>query len=67
MSISLLREVTEKVLPPRVLLVDRPLGYPLGAPHQPDEQHEIIEAALSVLESRDPLPLLVEFLAPSRT
>jgi D-proline reductase (dithiol) PrdB len=65
-SISLLREVTQKVAPPRVLFVDRPLGYPLGTPHMADEQHEIIAAALKVLESTDPLPLFVEFASPAR-
>jgi len=31
-SITLLREVTARVKPPRALVVDRPLGYPLGEP-----------------------------------
>lgn len=57
-SISLLREVTEKVQPPRALFVDRPLGYPLGAPHCPELQRRIILAALELLESKAPLPVL---------
>ena len=28
-SVTLLREVTERVGPPRALFVDRPFGYPL--------------------------------------
>lgn len=57
-SISLLREVTEKVQPPRALFVDRPLGYPLGEPHRPELQSRIILAALELLESEAPLPVL---------
>lgn len=48
-SISLLREVTERVSPPRALLVDRPLGYPLGAPLDAALQKRIIMAALELL------------------
>ena len=52
-SISLLPEVTERVAPPRFLVVDHPLGYPLGAPNDPEGQQTIIRAALSML-SREP-------------
>lgn len=48
-SISLLAEITRRVRPPRVLLVDRPLGYPLGQPHNPALQKRILKAALSLL------------------
>lgn len=54
-SISLLREVTEKVKPPRVLFVDRPLGFPLGFPGQPETQREILQQALALL-AEQPLP-----------
>ena len=50
-SISLLPEVTEKVAPPRVLFVDRPLGYPLGEPNQPEVQKEIMLKAFSLLSA----------------
>lgn len=59
-SISLLREVARILRPPRALFVDRPLGYPLGAPNDPDLQHRIIAAALSLLERID-VPVLEEF------
>ncbi|MCW5964695.1 MAG: hypothetical protein KIT83_11705 [Bryobacterales bacterium] len=48
-SISLLREVTEKVDPPRVLYVDRPLGFPLGEPGNPGVQRAILIQALELL------------------
>lgn len=64
-SISLLREVTEKVRPPRSLFVDLPLGYPLGRPHDAEMQREILMAALQLLESDQPLPILEEFHMPA--
>ncbi|TAM79708.1 MAG: hypothetical protein EPN47_18095 [Acidobacteria bacterium] len=60
-SISLLREVTERVRPPRALVVDRPLGYPLGAPHDIDLQKRIVMAALELLAHPVQEPLLVDF------
>ena len=60
-SISLLKEVTEKVKPPRALFVDLPLGFPLGRPNDPARQKEIITAALQLLESEEPLPIIRDF------
>lgn len=60
-SISLLREVTEKVDPPRVLYVDRPLGYPLGEPDNPQLQTQILQQALALLHE-DTLPARRDFL-----
>jgi hypothetical protein len=48
-SITLLTEVTERVAPPRALPVDRPLGYPLGEPNNPELQKRIILDALALL------------------
>lgn len=59
-SISLLREVTEVIRPPRALFVPYRLGYPLGAPNDPSLQHQIIAAALSLL-SRTDVPVLEGF------
>ena len=53
-------EITRKTSPPRALFVDRPLGYPLGEPDNPELQHRIIQAALSLLyEVR--LPIVATF------
>jgi hypothetical protein len=60
-SISLLREVTERVKPPRTLVVDRPLGYPLGAPHEIDLQKRIMMASIELLLRPVEEPLLVDF------
>lgn len=60
-SISLLREVTERVAPPRALVVDRPLGFPLGAPGDPEIQTRIVMAALELLSVAVDRPLVREF------
>jgi hypothetical protein len=59
-SISLLREVTEVIKPPRALFVPFLMGYPLGAPNDPGLQHLVIAAALALLERND-VPVLEEF------
>ncbi|MBI3682609.1 MAG: hypothetical protein HY235_19705 [Acidobacteria bacterium] len=60
-SISLLLEVTRRVEPPRVLSVDRPLGYPLGEAHNPELQRTIMLAALDLLPRPVSDTLIVPF------
>jgi hypothetical protein len=60
-SISLFRFVTERVRPPRALCVPFPLGYPLGAPHNPEMQRTVLRAALRLLESLDSVPIIRDF------
>jgi D-proline reductase (dithiol) PrdB len=60
-SISLLMEITRQVEPPRVLVVDRPLGFPLGGPNHPDLQKRIMLAALGLLSQPVDRPCIVEF------
>jgi hypothetical protein len=60
-SITLLREVTERVRPPRALVVDRPLGYPLGKPGDASLQKQIMLSALELLPRAVNEPLLAEF------
>ncbi len=61
-SIQLLRSVAERVQPPRSLFVPFPHGYPLDAPGEVGRQHDVLEAALRLLEHRDQAaPLLVDF------
>lgn len=59
-SISLLREITEKTQPPRALFVPYPLGYPLGEPNNPGLQTRIMRAAFTLLQ-RDDAPVLESF------
>lgn len=63
-SISLLREITEKIRPPRALFVPFPLGYSLGEPNNPDLQTRILRAAFALLPRTD-VPVLEEFSASS--
>ncbi|MBS1809240.1 MAG: hypothetical protein JST84_13840 [Acidobacteria bacterium] len=59
-SISLLREVTSIIHPPRALFVPFPMGFPLGAPNDPGLQHQVIRAGLALLERTD-VPVLETF------
>lgn len=61
-AIQLLRDVAERVRPPRALFVPFRHGYPLGAPADPEVQHAVLHAALRLLE--DPSlrpPVLVDY------
>lgn len=49
-SISLVREHTEKVKPPRALFVPFPFGHPLGKPDDAEAQLRVIGAALALLD-----------------
>jgi hypothetical protein len=59
-SISLLKEVTQIIRPPRSLFVPFPMGYPLGRPNDEQLQHRIIRQALTLFERND-LPVLEEY------
>lgn len=60
-SITLLREVTERVAPPRALAVDRPLGYPLGEPNAPERQRAIVLRALEMLSIQSGNPRIDDY------
>lgn len=53
-SISLSKEITEKVKPPRALFVPFPLGYPLGEPNNAELQTHVMRAAFAFLARNDP-------------
>jgi hypothetical protein len=50
-SISMVREHTEKVKPPRALFVPFPFGHALGRPNDPDLQHRVLRAVLELLRA----------------
>lgn len=60
-SITLLREITVRVAPPRALYVNRPLGFPLGRAHDAPLQRHIAMAALEMLSVGVSGPLLRVF------
>ena len=62
-SASLLREVTERVNPPRALFVDYPMGYPLGRANQPELQRRILTAMLELVREPVPPAVLRQFLS----
>ena len=61
--IVLLREVAEKVRPPRALFVPFRHGYPLDCPNDPVRQRAVIEAALNLAERSDSTPPVLVDLA----
>jgi hypothetical protein len=62
--LSLLRDVTAQVGPPRALYVPFRHGYPLGVPSDAAAQRRVIEAALALLSRpRSEAPVLVDYVA----
>ena len=59
-GISLVREHTAGMRPPRFLWVPFELGRPLGAPNSPDFQRRVIVSALQLLEAESG-PVLADF------
>lgn len=59
-QISLIREHTEKIKPPRALWVPFELGRPLGVPDDAELQTEVLVSALKLLE-RKTGPVLEDF------
>jgi hypothetical protein len=61
-ALQLLREVAERVRPPRALCLPFRHGFPLDRPHEPARQHAVLEAALGLLEDPELRPpVLVEW------
>lgn len=59
-GISLVREHTETIRPPRALWVTFELGRPLGIPDEPAFQRRVVHAALDLLEHTDG-PLIADY------
>ncbi len=58
-SISILKEITEQVRPPRAVFLPWPLGHPMGEPGHAAQQRRVLLDALGLLESaRSPGALL---------
>ncbi|MCY3743882.1 MAG: hypothetical protein OXH00_22945 [Candidatus Poribacteria bacterium] len=57
-SITLDKNITQRVKPPRALSVPYRFGYPLGEPNNPELQHAIIAEALTLLEDTKEPPFL---------
>ena len=61
-ALVLLRQVAERVRPPRALALPFRHGYPLDSPLDPARQHAVLAAALRLLETPAPHgPLLVDY------
>lgn len=56
-----LRDVAEKVRPPRALWVPFEHGYPLGEPNNEPLQHHVLKQTFALLERPGPGPVLVDY------
>jgi hypothetical protein len=63
--IQLLKEVAERVRPPRALWVPFPHGYPLDAPDDPARQHAVLEALLRLIEDPGAGPPVLRSFRPA--
>lgn len=68
-GISLVREITEAMQPPRMVWTSFPFGYPLGKAGDAEFQHQVIRQGLELLEHRagpilEDFPLDVPYIAP---
>jgi hypothetical protein len=62
-AISLIREHTVAIKPPRAVFVPFPLGLPLGHPGNAVEQQAVLDLAFSTLDAAEG-PVLVEYVDP---
>jgi hypothetical protein len=59
-ALSLIREHTEKVKPPRAVYVPFPLGLPVGHPGNVPEQQAVLDLAFSTLDAVS-VPVLLDY------
>ncbi len=59
-SVSLLREITSVIQPPRALFVPYKMGFPLGEPNDSSLQQQVIMASLALLKRTD-VPVFESF------
>ena len=59
-----MKEVAERMMPPRALYCEFPLGRPLGRPGDVELQLDVLKRALALLDSNEPIlgiyPLVIE-------
>ncbi|RMD81379.1 MAG: hypothetical protein D6815_11940 [Candidatus Dadabacteria bacterium] len=59
LTMSVGRDITERVVPPRAVFLDYPMGNEIGRPHQLQEQRAIIRAAFAAAaEMKEPGTIL---------
>lgn len=66
-SVSLSKEITAKVRPPRALLPGFPLGHPIGFPGQPSCQLQVLRLLLKHLKDIQSPGTMVDLRAQFRS
>lgn len=57
----LLREIAQKVRPPRALSLPFAHGFPLGTPNDPRTQRQVMKRAFAMLDREGPGPLIEDY------
>jgi hypothetical protein len=57
-----LKEVAEKLGPPRALWVPFDHGYPLGAPNDEEQQLDVLRQTFALLDRPGPPPVLADYV-----
>ncbi len=65
-AVSIKRELTEKVRPPRAVYLRWPFGHPLGRPGERGQQLEVFLCALKLLEEADQPGIIRDLSIPWR-
>ncbi len=58
--VSLQREITAQVKPPRAVYLRWPFGHPMGEPHRPAQQRQVLLDALDLLASAEAPGVIVD-------
>lgn len=66
MAVSLKREITAKVKPPRAVFVRWPFGHPLGRPGARGQHLSVMRAALELLEQAEEPGVIRDLRIPWR-
>ena len=59
-SLTLVKEITLQLRPPRAVFLPWPLGHPFGKPGRAEQQRAALRAMLGLLETADAPGALIE-------
>ena len=59
-GISLVKEISERIKPPRTLLLRYPFGHPFGEPFHTEQHLRIVKDCFNCIEIAQEAPTLIE-------